>query len=115
VIAEIAIALVLLAACGLLLRSFQKMRSVDLGFRPDHVPSAAYSLPQKQYATQAAVDEFDHVLIGRIEQLPGVKSAGLTSFQPASSNNSNATFVADGYVPPKGCQHEPGHPDDDRG
>src|ERR1700681_452883 len=50
VVGEIAIALVLLVASGLLLRSFEKMRSVNLGFRPDHVLVAAYSLPQKQYA-----------------------------------------------------------------
>ena len=103
VIGEIAIALVLLAACGLLLRSFEKMRAVDLGFRPDHVLGASYSLPQKQYATQAAVDEFNHELLRRLGQLPGVKSVGLTSFLPASGNNSNSTFVVDGYVPPKGA------------
>src|SRR6201999_1392576 len=54
VVAEIAIALVLLTASGLLLRSFEKMRSVDLGFRPEHVTTASYSLPQQQYATQPA-------------------------------------------------------------
>ena len=47
VVAEIAIALVLLTASGLLLRSFEKMRSVDLGFRPEQATPAAYSLPQK--------------------------------------------------------------------
>jgi putative ABC transport system permease protein len=103
VIGEIAVALVLVAACGLLLRSYEKMRAVNLGFRADHVLSASYSLPQKQYPTQAAVDEFNHELIRRIEQLPGVKSAGLTSFLPASGNNSNTAFVAEGYVPPKGA------------
>src|ERR1700730_8060427 len=46
---EIAIALVLLAASGLLLRSFEKMLAVDLGFRPDHLLTASYSLPQRQY------------------------------------------------------------------
>ncbi|HXY08012.1 MAG TPA: ABC transporter permease [Terriglobales bacterium] len=103
VIAEIAIALVLLASCGLLLRSFEKMRAVDLGFRADHVLGASYSLPQKQYATQATVDEFNHELLRRVLELPGVKSAGFTSFLPASGNNSNTTFVAEGYVPPKGA------------
>jgi len=58
VVGEIAIALVLLVASGLLLRSFEKMRAVNLGFRPDHVLSAAYSLPHEQYSTQAAVDQF---------------------------------------------------------
>src|SRR6266480_4845838 len=59
VVGEIAIALVLLAACGLLLRSFEKMREVDLGFRPDHTLVAGYSLPQKQYSTQAQADSFN--------------------------------------------------------
>src|SRR5882724_1247991 len=92
VASEIAIALVLLAASGLLLRSFEKMLAVDLGFRPDHVLTASYSLPQKQYATQPAVDEFNHELIRRLRQLPGVKFVGLTSFLPASGGNSNTVF-----------------------
>jgi predicted permease len=100
VVAEIAIALALLVASGLLLRSFEKMRAVDLGFRPDHVLTASYSLPQKQYATQAAVDEFNHELIRRLRQLPGLKFAGLTSFLPASGGNSNTVFDAEGYIAP---------------
>ena len=103
VVGEIAIALALLVASGLLLRSFEKMRAVDLGFRPDHVLTASYSLPQKQYATQAAVDEFNHELIRRLRQLPGVKFVGLTSFLPASGGDSNTVFEAEGYVAPKGA------------
>jgi predicted permease len=98
---EIATALVLLAASGLLLRSFQKMLAVDLGFRPDHVLTASYSLPQQQYATQQAVDEFNHELIRRLRQLPGVKFVGLTSFLPASGGNSNTTTDAEGCVVPQ--------------
>jgi predicted permease len=98
---EIAIALVLLAASGLLLRSFEKMLAVDLGFCPDHVLTASYSLPQKQYATQPGVDEFNHELIRRLLQLPGVKFVGLTSFLPASGGNSATVFDAEGYVAPK--------------
>ena len=101
VISEIAVALVLLAASGLLLRSFEKMREVDLGFQPDHTLAASYSLPREKYATQVAVDEFNHELERRLQQLPGVKSAGITSFLPASGNNSNSVFVAEGYVPLK--------------
>jgi putative ABC transport system permease protein len=101
VVGEIAIALVLLVASGLLLRSFEKMRAVDLGFRPDHVLAASYSLPQKQYATQAAVNEFNDELIRRLQQLPGVRSTGLTSFLPTSGGNSNTVFDAEGYIAPK--------------
>ena len=98
---EIAVALVLLAASGLLLRSFEKMLSVDLGFRPDHVLTASYSLPQKHYATQPAVDEFNHELIRLLRQLPGVKFAGMTSFLPASGGNSNTVIDAEGCAAPK--------------
>jgi predicted permease len=101
VIAEIAVALVLLAASGLLLRSFEKMREVDLGFRPDHTLVAAYGLPLKQYTTQAQVDQFNHELLRKLQGLPGVKSAGVTSFLPDSGNNNNSAFAAEGYVAPK--------------
>jgi predicted permease len=103
VVGEIATALVLLAAAGLLLRSFEKMRSVDLGYRADHVLSASYSLPQKQYATQPAIDRFNQELIRRVQQLPGVRFAGFTTFLPASSGFANSTFVVEGYVPPPGA------------
>jgi putative ABC transport system permease protein len=103
VIAEIAIALVLLAASGLLLRSFEKMRSVDLGFRPERVATGAYSLPQKQYSTQTAVNAFNDELMRRLKQTPGVADAAITSTLPASGGFGNETFVVDGYVPPKGA------------
>jgi predicted permease len=103
VIGEIAIAVVLLVGSGLLLRSFEKMRSVDLGFRPDHVLEASYSLPHQQYPTQSAVDRFNEELLRRLRQLPGVNSVGLTSFLPAGGSQGNSTFIAEGYVPPKGA------------
>jgi putative ABC transport system permease protein len=102
VIAEIAIALILLTASGLLLRSFEKMRSVDLGFQTEHIATAAYSLPQKQYATQPAVDAFNKELLLRLRQAPGAQAVGLTSFLPDSGNNNNQAFVPEGYVPRKG-------------
>ncbi|MGI8773367.1 MAG: ABC transporter permease [Acidobacteriaceae bacterium] len=110
VVAEIAIALVLLAASGLLLRSFEKMRQVDLGFQPDHTLVASYSLPRRQYATQSAVNQFNQELVRRLQQLPGTKSVGLTSFLPASGNNSNSAFVAEGYNPPKAGNLDLGTP-----
>jgi putative ABC transport system permease protein len=100
VISEIAVALVLLAASGLLLRSFEKMRQVNLGFQPDHTLVANYSLPRKQYGTQTIVNEFSDELLRRLQALPGVKNVGLTTFLPASGNNSSSAFVAEGYVLP---------------
>jgi putative ABC transport system permease protein len=103
VVGEIAIALMLLAACGLLLRSFEKMREVDLGFRPDHTLMAGYALPQKQYSTQAQVDSFNDELLRRVRELPGAISAGITTLMPATGSNSNSTFIVEGYVPPQGA------------
>jgi putative ABC transport system permease protein len=101
VIAEIAVALVLLAASGLLLRSFEKMREADLGYRPDHTVVANYNLPRKQYSTQAAVDQFNQELIRRLQALPGAASVGLTSFLPANGIQGNSAITGEGYVPAK--------------
>jgi predicted permease len=103
VVAEIAIALVLLTASGLLLRSFDKMRAVDLGFTPQHVTTASYGLPHQQYSKQSQVDTFNRELLLKIRQLPGVQSAGLTSMLPSQGVNNNQTFVIDGYTPPPGA------------
>jgi predicted permease len=104
VITEIAVALVLLTAAGLLLRSFGKMSAVDLGFQPEHVTTAGYALPQKEYSTQAQIDSFNQRLLEKLRQLPGVEAAGLTSTIPATGAGIEA-FVVEGYVDPRG----PGH------
>jgi predicted permease len=101
VVVEIAVALILLTASGLLLRSFANMSDVDLGFRPEHVTTAAYSLPQKSYAKQAQVDAFNNELLRLLRQLPGVESAALTSVLPASGGAGLEAFVVDGYVNPR--------------
>jgi len=103
VIAELAVALVLLTSAGLLLRSFEKLRSVDLGFRTDHTLTASYGLPNRQYSTQAAVDAFDTELLSKLRQSPGVQAVGVTTMLPNGGGTSNVTFVPEGYVPPKGA------------
>lgn len=101
VVSEIAVALILLIASGLLLRSFQKMRDVDLGFHPGHTLIAVYGLPKKQYATQSSIDTFNRELLSRLRGLPGVGSVGLTSNVPMGGNTNSDGFIADGYVQPK--------------
>jgi predicted permease len=101
VVAEIAIALMLLAASGLLLRSFSKMNAADLGFHPDHVTTAVYSLPQKEYSTQAQIDTFNRRLMEQLRGLPGVEAAALTNTIPATGAGIES-FVVDGYVDPRG-------------
>jgi putative ABC transport system permease protein len=103
VIFEIAIAMILVNASGLLLRSFEKMRSVELGFHPSQVLTAAYSLPRNQYTTQSVVDEFNRELLSRVQHLPGVAAVGMTSLLPESGSNASQAFVVEGYIPAKGA------------
>jgi putative ABC transport system permease protein len=103
VITELAVALMLLTASGLLLRSFQKMRSVNLGFRADHMLTASYNLPRQQYSTQASIDAFNSRLQAGLEQLPGVDAVGVTSLLPAAGQDVRSTFTPEGYIPPKGA------------
>ena len=103
VVAEVAIALVLLVASGLLLRSFERMREVNLGFRPDHTLTASYSLPQKYYPSRSSIEGFDEELLRRLRQLPGVEAVGVTSLLPASGASAASSYVVDGYTPPKGA------------
>ena len=103
VVAEIAVALILLAASGLLLRSFEKMRAVNLGFVPDHTLAAIYVLPQRQYATQSAIDTFNEELLRSLRELPGVEAIGTTSVLPATGNYWGIAFTIEGYLPPKGA------------
>lgn len=103
VIAELAVALVLLSGAGLLLRSFEKLQQVDLGFRTDHVLTASYSLPRQQYSTQASVDQFDSALLDKLKALPGVQAAGITTDLPADGDISNTGFYPEGYAPPQGA------------
>jgi predicted permease len=103
VVVEIGVALVLVAASGLLLRSFEKMREVALGFRPEHVVIASYSLPRQQYGSQSAVNGFNDELLRRVKELPGAEFVGLTSVLPMSGSGGTTVFVPEGYVPPQGA------------
>jgi predicted permease len=103
VIAELAVALVMLTASGLLLRSFEKMRAVDLGFHSDHTLTASYSLPREQYSNQSAIDAFNLSMRTKLEQLPGVQAVGVTSLLPASDAEFLGTFTPEGYIAPQGA------------
>ena len=82
VVAEVALSLVLLAAAGLLMRSFVALQEVDLGLRPDNILVARIPLPRGQYATAGAKQQFFHTLLERVSGLPGVVSATEASTLP---------------------------------
>jgi putative ABC transport system permease protein len=103
VIAQLVVALVLLTGSGLLLRSFDKLRNVDLGFRADHLLTASFGLPHQQYSNQSAADSFDAALLSKLRQLPGVEAAGITDLLPAAGQESYGAIFAEGYQSPKGA------------
>ena len=91
VVAQVALALVLLVGAGLLIKSFYRLQNVDPGFNPENVLTMRVSLPDAKYPEPGQVTAFfDQVLAG-IESLPGVESAGMINFSPLSG----ATFYLD--------------------
>jgi putative ABC transport system permease protein len=95
VVTEIAVALVLLTAAGAFMRSFQKMRDVNPGFRADHVLVAGYNLPSQQYPNPSASDAFNRSLLERLQAMPGVVAAGITTVLPASGFQGGSAYVLD--------------------
>ena len=93
IVAEIAVALMLLTTSGALLRSFQKMRAIDLGFRPDHVLVARYRLPLNEYASNSAVEAFHHAVAERLSNKPGIVAAGFSNVLPSSGFSPEAGFT----------------------
>jgi len=84
VVAQVAMATVLLVGSGLVLRSFQKLRSVELGFRPDGVVTFRIALPPARYGTPESVAQFHYAMLDRIRAVPGVEVAGATGQLPLS-------------------------------
>jgi predicted permease len=98
VVLEIGLALLLLVASGLLLRSFRKMLETDPGFQPQHVLTASLSLPRHDYPTQQKVDGFYAELQRRIEALPGVSAVGFSSNIPIVGQLGGRLITPEGHV-----------------
>jgi len=76
---EVALSLVLLVAAGLLMRSFARLLSTDLGLRTEHTLAMRISLPETRYRERAQVSAFLKELVDRLQSTPGVLDAGLSS------------------------------------
>lgn len=89
VAAQIAIAVVVLAGSGLLLRSFQQLNAVRPGFNADNVATLWLSLPRARYAGDTAIVRFYARLDDRLASLAGVEYAGMASRLPLTQNGYN--------------------------
>jgi len=98
VVAEVAIALVLLVSAGLLVRSFGKLLDVKPGFDPHNVLTVRLSLPGTQYDRAVKVAAFYDNVIARVSALPGVVHAGAAYQTPFTPGADNSTFFIRGYT-----------------
>lgn len=103
VVLEVALALVLLAGGGLMLKSFVRPVSIDPGFDPHNVLRLDLSLPGPRYTTPQQQMRFYEELKDRIRALPGVESVGATTQTPLSPGDNWGPFSIDGHpAPPPG-------------
>src|SRR5436853_2800935 len=96
VIAEVALALVLLSGAGLLIKSFARLQNVNPGFNPRNVLTFEVSLPKMQYPDDAAIVRFNNEAQRRIAALPGVQAAGFSTILPLAGTNSDWSFAIEG-------------------
>lgn len=82
VVCEIALAMVLVAGAGLMIRSLQSLHDIDLGFEPRGVLTARLWLPEASYEQPGDVVAFYHELLQRLRALPGVEAAGAMRLLP---------------------------------
>jgi putative ABC transport system permease protein len=81
-VAQLGLALVLLAGSGLLIRSFARLTSVDPGFDTAHLLTFKITLPGSKYSEDQSCIAFFQQFLARISSLPGVRSASMESFPP---------------------------------
>jgi putative ABC transport system permease protein len=104
VVAEIALALVLLVGAGLLLKSYARVQNIDPGFDRHNVLTAEIDLPDTKYPPRGSSDynhgqaiiNFWNEALRRVRQLPGVEAAGGTIVLPLSGSNTDSSFAIEG-------------------
>ena len=100
VVAEIAVAVVVVFLSTLVVRSFQKLIAVDPGFRTDHLISAEISLPDPHYSDSSPLtNRFYEQVLDRIAHVPGVNSASTTTQVPLRPSQVMTRFLIEGAPP----------------
>ncbi len=100
---EIALACMLLIGAGLAMKSFVNLQHVNPGIRPDHVLTFRMRLPTDNlYKSDREQSAFYQLVLGKVEQLPGVQSAGLTDVLPLGQQNDREYFTIEKRPLPPG-------------
>jgi putative ABC transport system permease protein len=92
VVAEMALAVILLIGAGLLARSFVALTNVDTGYRAENVVTMSVSLPNAKYPWDQQAISFVHQVLDRVRQLPEVQSAAVAFGRPLSENGMRGSF-----------------------
>jgi putative ABC transport system permease protein len=101
VVAQVALSLLLLVGAGLLIKSFDKLLSVDVGFNPEGKLTLEYRLPRNKYPEPAAQWEVHRRVVEQIRQVPGVRSVALVEGLPFSGNGLKSGLVLPDREPPR--------------
>ena len=96
VVAEVALALVLLTGAGLMLKSFLRLRAVNPGFRAENVFTMTVELPDGVYHTASQIQDFHTRTLARLSGLPGVVSAGAVNWSPLGGLLTKGDFQLEG-------------------
>ena len=103
VVAQMALAVMLLVGAGLLLRSFGLLQSIDPGFDTKSLLTLEYRLPRTKYTAGPQITNLHQQVVEKVRAIPGVISAAHFKRIPFSLNRSYVSFVVEGQpVPPKG-------------
>jgi putative ABC transport system permease protein len=100
VIAEIALALVLLVGAGLLIRSFVRLQGVDPGFNANNMLTMKVSLPGRKYDTDRKRIDFFRQAVAQMQSLPGVEAVGAVSFLPFAAPHAGTLVEIEGRPKP---------------
>jgi len=100
VAAEIALAVVLVAGAGLMIRTVRNLLTIDPGFRPDGVLTMRVSTPSMWYPDSIRVVAFWDDVERRVAAIPGVRRVGAARLLPLASEMGDWGLVVEGYTPP---------------
>jgi predicted permease len=95
VVAQVALALVLLVGSGLMIRTFQALRKVDPGFDPRDVLTLRIAIPESQAKDPTAVIRLEQGIVEKIRAIPGVASAALTTVIPTERAGHDLIYARD--------------------
>ena len=86
-------------AAGLLLKSFWRLRTTDVGCATDNVLTMGYSLPAKKYDSPEKMNAFNETLLEQVRAMPGVRAAALGSIVPGAGAAGDDSFTIPEHPP----------------